>query len=268
MNEEDSGKVWRVSIGLPDHLSAPLLGILSMVGLKEFTLEVVADEANQAQRLGFDLRVARSSFQMAKMMLGDKLPPGLISFLEVFKKLSLDVEFDSVQSLLKADSPLKNLLPPAAIEQVKPNATLDSTAADMVKEFLSKANESNPQGWTLIAPVYGLLVEQFKELKGITVVAGDHVIELKLPVNFALFPKLAELPTPAPPAGVVSDDVAASLPKTVDIPNHNHTLTLLPKVYFNGGYGCDICHSTGTGWVYHCDECSWDAHVACAQANK
>lgn len=47
---------------------------------------------------------------MAKMMLGDKLSPQLAGFLEVFKRFSLDLEFESMDKLLHTDSPVKDLL--------------------------------------------------------------------------------------------------------------------------------------------------------------
>lgn len=45
--------------------------------------------------------------------------------------------------------------------------------------------------------------------------------------------------------------------------HEQHVLKKLATVY-RGQYGCDICHGSGKGWVYHCDECGFDAHPLCA----
>lgn len=55
----------------------------------------------------------------------------------------------------------------------------------------------------------------------------------------------------------------ANYPETITIPEHEHPLKKLPKVY-GGHYGCDECGSGGQGWVYHCDECGFDMHPKCA----
>jgi len=43
---------------------------------------------------------------------------------------------------------------------------------------------------------------------------------------------------------------------------HCHPLEKKSKVY-TGRYQCDVCKGGGTGWVFHCPECSWDAHPRC-----
>merc|ERR1712217_773616 len=56
--------------------------------------------------------------------------------------------------------------------------------------------------------------------------------------------------------------------KMVGAPNahthasHPHPLKKMESVY-SGMYGCDLCQGSGEGWVYHCDECGWDAHPKC-----
>jgi nucleoredoxin len=57
--------------------------------------------------------------------------------------------------------------------------------------------------------------------------------------------------------------ILPTLPATVTIAGHPHPLKKLPSVY-RGSYGCDMCKSGGSGWVYHCDECGFDAHPQCA----
>ena len=52
-------------------------------------------------------------------------------------------------------------------------------------------------------------------------------------------------------------------PETVTITQHSHPLKKMPSVY-RGQYGCNICHGSGDGWVYHCDLCGYDAHPKCA----
>ena len=55
----------------------------------------------------------------------------------------------------------------------------------------------------------------------------------------------------------------ASLPEESIIDKHPHPLKKLASVY-RGQYGCDVCGGSGTGWVYHCDQCGYDAHPKCA----
>lgn len=54
-----------------------------------------------------------------------------------------------------------------------------------------------------------------------------------------------------------------SSPETTTITQHSHPLKKLPSVY-RGQYGCNVCHGSGEGWVYHCDLCNFDAHPRCA----
>jgi len=53
------------------------------------------------------------------------------------------------------------------------------------------------------------------------------------------------------------------MPSKVLIPAHPHPLVKTPSVY-RGNYDCDVCDRSGEGWVYHCDECGFDCHPACA----
>jgi nucleoredoxin len=53
------------------------------------------------------------------------------------------------------------------------------------------------------------------------------------------------------------------LPGVITCASHPHPLKKLPSVY-SGQYGCDVCHGSGSGWVYHCHDCGWDAHPMCA----
>jgi nucleoredoxin len=55
----------------------------------------------------------------------------------------------------------------------------------------------------------------------------------------------------------------ASLPASVTIANHPHPLVKKASVY-RGNYRCSVCSEGGSGWVYHCAECSFDAHPRCA----
>ncbi len=54
----------------------------------------------------------------------------------------------------------------------------------------------------------------------------------------------------------------AGYPQEVKHECHVHPLKKMPQVY-SGSFGCDVCGSGGTGWVYHCDECGFDAHPKC-----
>ncbi|XP_002965590.2 probable nucleoredoxin 1 [Selaginella moellendorffii] len=59
--------------------------------------------------------------------------------------------------------------------------------------------------------------------------------------------------------------VAAQLPKEITHSSHpEHPLALVVSAY-KGPYGCDVCDQDGTGWVYHCAECSFDIHPKCAK---
>jgi nucleoredoxin len=62
------------------------------------------------------------------------------------------------------------------------------------------------------------------------------------------------------------DEEMQMMPEDVTIDAHPHNLIKMPKVY-GGRYGCDICGTGGEGWVYHCDECRYDAHPHCAIPN-
>jgi len=54
----------------------------------------------------------------------------------------------------------------------------------------------------------------------------------------------------------------ASYPDSIKFENHEHELVKLISVY-RGQYGCDICGTGGEGYVYHCEECGFDAHPCC-----
>jgi nucleoredoxin len=61
------------------------------------------------------------------------------------------------------------------------------------------------------------------------------------------------------------DKELQSWPESYNIPSlHSHPLKKMKSVYY-GSYSCDVCRNTGEGWVYHCDECGWDAHPECAK---
>ena len=47
---------------------------------------------------------------------------------------------------------------------------------------------------------------------------------------------------------------------------HQHPLEKRKSVY-NGRYNCDVCKRYGSGDVFHCQLCSWDAHPSCAAQN-
>lgn len=55
------------------------------------------------------------------------------------------------------------------------------------------------------------------------------------------------------------------LPRSLFHLSHTHTLYKLASVY-DGSYGCDICSQSGYGWVYHCEECKFDAHPSCVSS--
>jgi len=58
------------------------------------------------------------------------------------------------------------------------------------------------------------------------------------------------------------DKIIEGFPDTIIHECHEHPLVKMPKVY-GGSYGCDVCGEGGEGWVYHCDQCGFDAHPAC-----
>lgn len=60
------------------------------------------------------------------------------------------------------------------LQPLAPGSTLETAVAELVRAGLQDANE-NPQAWTIFAPIYGALVEQCKELKGFTFVAGPSL---------------------------------------------------------------------------------------------
>jgi hypothetical protein len=53
---------------------------------------------------------------------------------------------------------------------------------------------------------------------------------------------------------------------TVDEEQDEHPLTKLASIY-GGIYCCDVCKMTGSGVVYHCAECSFEAHPHCVVSN-
>lgn len=59
----------------------------------------------------------------------------------------------------------------------------------------------------------------------------------------------------------------STFPEVARIDAHEHDLKKLPHVY-HGFYGCDICGQGGEAWVYHCDECGYDAHPLCVFQDK
>jgi len=48
---------------------------------------------------------------------------------------------------------------------------------------------------------------------------------------------------------------------------HEHTLEKKESVC-GGMYGCDICGMGGEGFVYHYDECGFDIHPSCLDAEE
>jgi hypothetical protein len=58
-----------------------------------------------------------------------------------------------------------------------------------------------------------------------------------------------------------------TMPATVESILHPHTLEKRQSVYQTGRYTCDVCSSSGSGWVFHCQQCGWDAHPACIAGN-
>eukprot|EP01031_Cornospumella_fuschlensis_P023236 gene23236-28222_t len=59
--------------------------------------------------------------------------------------------------------------------------------------------------------------------------------------------------------------IVATMPDEAKIAAHEHALKKMSHVY-RGHYGCDVCDTGGEGWVYHCDECGFDAHPLCVFA--
>ncbi|XP_058098177.1 uncharacterized protein LOC131243098 [Magnolia sinica] len=60
----------------------------------------------------------------------------------------------------------------------------------------------------------------------------------------------------------------ASMPLSLENPAHHHPLTLsfFPP-YRNKGFSCDICLNLGSNhWLYRCNACEFDSHLACATA--
>jgi hypothetical protein len=53
---------------------------------------------------------------------------------------------------------------------------------------------------------------------------------------------------------------------TVEEEQDEHPLMKLASIY-GGTYGCDVCKMTGYGVVYHCAECSFEAHPHCVVSN-
>ena len=56
-----------------------------------------------------------------------------------------------------------------------------------------------------------------------------------------------------------------SMPAVLKLSLHPHPLEKRESVYRSGRYTCDVCGKSGAGWVFHCEECGWDAHPACAE---
>ena len=60
---------------------------------------------------------------------------------------------------------------------------------------------------------------------------------------------------------ICQEQQMATAPAELMHPAHCHQLLKTTR-----RYGCDICEGAGDGWVYHCEECDWDAHLACVGA--
>ncbi|KAK3415036.1 hypothetical protein EUGRSUZ_H00610 [Eucalyptus grandis] len=70
-----------------------------------------------------------------------------------------------------------------------------------------------------------------------------------------------------PPCGFAVHASCAHLPPLITHPSHpKHPLSLLPSpAYPCGSFDCDACgRRAGGGFSYHCAECHFDLHVACA----
>jgi nucleoredoxin len=66
------------------------------------------------------------------------------------------------------------------------------------------------------------------------------------------------------------EEKMAAAPEEITHESHAHPLkkTTNEKLGgpYQGGFGCNICQGGGRGWVYHCDECCYDAHPKCVGA--
>jgi hypothetical protein len=59
-----------------------------------------------------------------------------------------------------------------------------------------------------------------------------------------------------------------SMPESLQCEHlHPHLLEKRATVYGTGRYNCDVCGESGSGWVFHCQQCGWDAHPACAASH-
>jgi hypothetical protein len=56
-----------------------------------------------------------------------------------------------------------------------------------------------------------------------------------------------------------------SYPDMVELKEHSeHPLKKTVCMYSSGSYRCNVCNWDGCGYVYHCEECNFDAHPQCA----
>jgi DnaJ-class molecular chaperone len=60
-------------------------------------------------------------------------------------------------------------------------------------------------------------------------------------------------------------------PEEVAHDSHPHALKRtrtaeLAAQDYEDGFSCDVCDGDGSGWVYHCDQCGYDAHPWCVGA--
>lgn len=59
-----------------------------------------------------------------------------------------------------------------------------------------------------------------------------------------------------------------AFPDTITHKSHEHPLAKIQCPYRGGAYGCDVCGGGGQGWVFHCDECNFDACPRCAMKTE
>eukprot|EP00602_Paraphysomonas_sp_CaronLab_P000145 CAMPEP_0185028758 /NCGR_PEP_ID=MMETSP1103-20130426/14720_1 /TAXON_ID=36769 /ORGANISM="Paraphysomonas bandaiensis, Strain Caron Lab Isolate" /LENGTH=314 /DNA_ID=CAMNT_0027563273 /DNA_START=12 /DNA_END=956 /DNA_ORIENTATION=- len=61
----------------------------------------------------------------------------------------------------------------------------------------------------------------------------------------------------------MNEEDLADFPAAVEHPSHCHALKKQKCGYDETQYQCDVCGEPGAGWLYACEECSFDAHVSC-----
>eukprot|EP00930_Biecheleria_cincta_P076826 TRINITY_DN6403_c0_g1_i1.p1 TRINITY_DN6403_c0_g1~~TRINITY_DN6403_c0_g1_i1.p1 ORF type:complete len:214 (-),score=46.13 TRINITY_DN6403_c0_g1_i1:205-846(-) len=79
------------------------------------------------------------------------------------------------------------------------------------------------------------------------------------------FDKLKTYEADKAAAAAELEEKLKTAPEELTHSSHDCVLKKMASVY-RGQYGCDICNGGGEGWVYHCDECGFDAHPRCVGA--